>query len=153
MSRGDFLSEHQGGRSDLVRGLCHNVDAAHFGILRIQSVLKKVGNCELVHCDDVKEQNTLQCVCAAHWAGAVLDIRHNMLTEVLIIVFHIFNQCKWTVDFRNEPNDRNHALLRAILVMGVSGPSSLDAVQTSSWGYSEKNHDSSPVKRFTKSVV
>jgi hypothetical protein len=49
MSREVFLSDNQRGRSHLVLGLGSNVDTALFGLLRIQSALKKVENCELVH--------------------------------------------------------------------------------------------------------
>jgi hypothetical protein len=31
------------------------MDAALFALLRIQSFLKKVANCELVHCQDARE--------------------------------------------------------------------------------------------------
>jgi hypothetical protein len=34
--------------------LCDQVDAALFGLLRIQSFPKKVGNCALVHCQYAK---------------------------------------------------------------------------------------------------
>jgi hypothetical protein len=40
-----------------------------------------------------------------------------------------------------------------IFVMGVSGPSSLDAAQTPEWGYSKEKHDSFLVTIFTKSVA
>jgi hypothetical protein len=41
----------------------------------------------------------------------------------------------------------------SIFVMGVSGTSSLDAAQTTSWRYSKKNHDSSLVKKFRSPLL
>jgi hypothetical protein len=39
----------------LVLSLDYNMDAALFGLLWIQSFLKKVANCDLVRCQDVRE--------------------------------------------------------------------------------------------------
>jgi hypothetical protein len=55
MSRGVFHSYNQKERSHLVLGLGYNVDAKPFGLLRIQSFLKKVANRNLVHCQDARE--------------------------------------------------------------------------------------------------
>jgi hypothetical protein len=41
----------------------------------------------------------------------------------------------------------------SMFVIGVSGTSSLDEAQTPEWEYSKKNHDSSPVKKFAKSLA
>jgi hypothetical protein len=50
-----FLSDSQRGRSQLVLGLSNEVDAAFFGLLWIQSFLKRVTTCELAHCEDAIE--------------------------------------------------------------------------------------------------
>jgi hypothetical protein len=55
------------------------------------------------------QKNNLQCVFAARWADVLLDIRNDMLAEVLRIVFHTFGQCKSAVDSRNRPNKGNQA--------------------------------------------
>jgi hypothetical protein len=55
MPRGVFLSDNQRRRSYLMLGLSYEVDAALFGLLRIQSFREKVANCKLMHCQDARE--------------------------------------------------------------------------------------------------
>jgi hypothetical protein len=40
------------------------------------------------------------------------------LTEALRNVFHVFGQCKQTVNSGNGPNDRNHTLFNVIFCHG-----------------------------------
>jgi hypothetical protein len=59
MARTVFLSDKQRGRSNLVPDLDNTVNTALFGLFRIQSILKKVANCELVHCQDAREHPSM----------------------------------------------------------------------------------------------
>jgi hypothetical protein len=59
MSPGVFVSDGQEGRSRLVLGLGYQVDAALFGLVPIQYFLKKVANCELVHCQNAREYHSM----------------------------------------------------------------------------------------------
>jgi hypothetical protein len=59
MSRRVFLSDNQKGRTHLVLALGYQLDAALFALLRIQSVLKKVANCELMHFQDARKYHSM----------------------------------------------------------------------------------------------
>jgi hypothetical protein len=94
MPRGVFLSDEQRAISQLVLDLGYKEDAVLFGLLRIQSFLKKIANCKLVHCQDAREY--LSMFFCASMSRCLLDIRNSILTEVLriVFIFHTFGQCK-----------------------------------------------------------
>lgn len=98
------------------------------------------------------QESILHYFSAVREADFLLDIRNNMFTEVLRIAFHIFGLRKSTVDSRNGPNNRNHALVVVIfhgcfryLIFGRSQDIMMAVLQ--------KNKASSPVKKFTKFVA